>query len=190
MAVIGSHSYMTPENPNSLFEPAIVVQRYVQDQFVIAVCPIRINQEILPAVLELNTLDTQYNVAENLIVPGRKISPRDIWSQLEINHYALVLVGMFAENKRITTSSILPAVDGDRFTFRFSERDGKHIITIGANFGRTLELVYKHCRAEANGGREGDTKSEDRPQLIVAAGQIMRKQYCRFRWLLLRGCPI
>ena len=164
VAVIGCHSDIYTDNHKLFFEPAIVVQRYIEDDFVVAVCPMNFDQNKLPMSLELKTDETKYNVAENWLRDKGKRPIGDVWANLQIDVYALVITFVLPDKQQVITSQLLPRIVSDIFTFRLREQKSEHFIELGANFGRTLEAAYKHCLSFAD--EELRLKLGNRPVLL------------------------
>ena len=143
LAVIGSHFNIVSSGFDFHFEPTILIQRYFKGHFLVVACPMQLNQDKWPAVLDLDVAQTKYNVAENWIKELNEITSGDVWDELEIDYYGLVVVAATSDERQNVNSYLLLKVDSDNFTFRLVSENSLHRIILGSNFSLTVDLAYK-----------------------------------------------
>ncbi len=120
MAVIGCHTTTASDRRRYHFEPALVLQRYIEEQFVVAVCPMTLDRSHLRlGSLDLDISITKYNVAENWLAGSHNITQAKIWDDLQIEIYALVMITIVKDGGQFASSYLIPTVNSENFTFRY-----------------------------------------------------------------------
>ena len=115
VGIIGVQSDLKDRGHDFAFEPEFVLQRYVDNSFTIAVCPLSVDQNVSLNSLRLDIEKTMINMAESLLDAAKEINKEQFWTDVDVDYFALVALYRTNAGKQYLNywlSTTLRRVDG------------------------------------------------------------------------------